>query len=265
MGWLVRTIFLPLNFSALAQLISRFRGQEQQLPAMPFDQAQYIVISMISAVMVAAIVPGYFFSSRLLGTHIRKVDATVSGWFATMACYPPLMQVVFLQWLNFYPHMDRAKWGTPWSVELAGLPTLAMGTGVLVIFLEALHYWGEASFGLRASNLSNRGIITNGLFRITKHPIYLVKCIIWFLWMPFLAGDSALHGAWLTLLWAGAGAIYGARAWAEERLLADDTDYVAYALWMDKHGLFRALSRHIPFFSFEWRLERWKNNDCCTA
>ena len=48
------------------------------------------------------------------------------------------------------------------------------------------------------------------------------------------------------------------RALAEEKLLAADPDYVAYGLWMDKHGIFRKLGEICPVFSFGWRLEHWR-------
>ena len=70
------------------------------------------------------------------------------------------------------------------------------------------------------------------------------------------AGVAAMLGA--TLLWGGTCVIFFFRAWVEERLLCDDPDYVAYALWMDRHGLFARLGRKIPFLTFEWRLQRWR-------
>lgn len=257
LGWAVRAMFLPLNFMALITFIGRFRGNEHKILDAPWQEAEYYLITMLSGLLAAAIVPGYLFSSRLLGTHIRKVDATLAGWLATLSCYPPLLAIVFTQGLNFYPYMERVRWAAPWATELADFPPAAMAAGAMVLLLEAVHYWGEAAFGLRASNLSNRGIITNGPFRFCKHPIYLVKCVIWFLWMPFLAGDTVLQNIYLTLMWAGTCAIYGARAWVEERLLSDDPQYVDYALWMDRHGMFAWAGHFCPFLRFEWRLTRW--------
>lgn len=259
MGWVVRLIFLPLNFSALTELIGHFRGREAEIFTGPAVQAEFYIRTMILALMVAAIVPGYLFSARLLDTHIRKVDFTVTGWLVTMTCYPPLVYWVFTMGLNFYPDAQHVDWAAPWARELAGFPVLALVAGMLVLALECMHYWGEASFGLRASNLSNRGIITNGLFRYFKHPVYLSKCLVWLLWMPFLAGDTIWACLYLTLMWAGACMIYFGRAWVEERLLSDDPDYIAYALWMDDHAALSFLSKRIPPMRFEWRLRCWQN------
>jgi hypothetical protein len=112
---------------------------------------------------------------------------------------------------------------------------------------------------LRSSNLTNRGIITNGVYRFCKHPVYLAKCIAWFvIWLPPLMGDTILGGARLTLLWGCVCGIYLLRGRVEERLLSDDPDYVAYALWIDRHGLFAWAGRAVPGLSFRWRLERWQ-------
>ena len=257
LGWLVRGFFLPLNFCALAIFIGRFRGAEAEVFSAPWPRAHAILMLMISAALAAAIVPGYLFGARLTGTHIRKVDYSWFGWTVTMSCYPPLVYAVFGQWLNFYPPDRGAPWNMPWAAALQPTPTLAFLLGGIALAIEILHYWGEAVFGLRSSNLSHRGIITNGPYRFCKHPVYLVKCLGWFLWMPFLMGDTALDCLRLTLLWAGVCGVYMMRAWVEEKLLSPDPDYAAYALWIDRHGLFSWLGELVPALSFGWRQKRW--------
>jgi protein-S-isoprenylcysteine O-methyltransferase Ste14 len=253
LGWLVRGFFLPLNFCALVAFLRMFRGVEAEALSGLWLQVQNTLILMLSALLAAAIVPGYLFSARLLGTQIRKVEASWFGWAVTLCCYPPLMGAVFGNWLNFYGAGATAR--PPW---MQMPPATAAVVGGLILLLEIIHYWGEAVFGLRASNLSNRGIITNGPYRFCKHPVYLVKCLGWLLvWMPFLAGDTPWECLRLTFLWAGVCGIYLMRAWVEERLLSDDPVYVDYARWMDKHALLAPLGRACPFFSYAWRLKHW--------
>jgi hypothetical protein len=257
-GWLVKGFFLPLNFTALVGLLDQFRGAEGEILDASWPQAEFMVDKMIFAVLVAAITPGYLFSSRLLGTEIRKVEQSWFGWAVTLSCYPPLLSGVFDQWFNYHPYPTRPLWLAPWATLSEPMPALSYAVGSLLLLLELLHYWGEASFGLRASNLTNRGIITNGVYRYCKHPVYLVKCIAWFvIWLPPFEGGTILGGARLTLLWACVCGIYLLRGWVEERLLSDDPAYVAYALWIDRHGLFARVGRAVPASSFRWRLERW--------
>ena len=209
---------------------------------------------MLYVALLAAITPGYLFSSRLLATYVRKCDRTALGWIATLSCYAPLSVPVFGRWLNY--RSPNSAGDQPWAMELAGWQTASLVVGCAIICLELVHWWGEASFGLRASNLSNRGIVTTGPYRFCKHPIYLSKCFGWALiYLPF-AGHG-IESVRSTLLFAGVCAIYAARSYAEERLLSTDPDYVRYALWMDNHGVFSALGRRVPLLKFENRYARW--------
>jgi hypothetical protein len=121
-----------------------------------------------------------------------------------------------------------------------------------------IHLWCDACFGLRFSNLTNRGIITNGCYRFCKHPAYVVKNIRWLLYyVPFASGG--LEGLRLSLLLMGVHLIYIVRSYAEERMLSHDPTYQAYGLWMDRRGWFAWLGRRIPFFRYEYRLNRWRS------
>ena len=192
----------------------------------PWLHLQSSLLLIIQALLAAAIVPGYFFSARLIDTQIKKVEQSWFGWAVTLSCYPPLMMGVFGGWL-----IDGIPGAPPWKHWAENFPAVGYAVGGFILFLEVIHYWGEAAFGLRASNLSNRGTITNGPYRFCKHPVYLVKCLAWLLfWMPFAAGDTAWDCLRLTLLWGGICGVYLMRAWVEERLLSDDPVYVDYAL-----------------------------------
>jgi len=115
----------------------------------------------------------------------------------------------------------------------------------------AIYSLSTITFGIRFSNLTHRGILTNGPYRFTKHPAYVSKNIGW--WMvsvPFLsqmgAADALRHSALLLAL----NIIYGLRAYTEERHLSRDPVYREYALWMDQHGMFR----NVPFMRYSKRL-----------
>ncbi|MEZ0262575.1 MAG: hypothetical protein ACAH80_16340 [Alphaproteobacteria bacterium] len=257
-GWLVRGVFLPLNFAALASFIAQVRGREGDIFTAHWAEAENIIITMLMALLAAAIVPGYFFASRLLNTGIRKVDHSLLGWVVTLSCYPPLYNAVFLQWFNFTARADGTS-ASPWGEMQASLPAASAVAGGAILLLTIIHVWGETAFGLRASNLSHRGIITTGPYRFCKHPVYVAKCAVWLLlWMPFMAGETVFECLRLTLLWGCVCVIYGLRGYVEEKLLSSDPAYRDYALWMDQHGLFAFVGRKFPALSFAWRLRRWK-------
>lgn len=130
----------------------------------------------------------------------------------------------------------------------------------------AVYGWTAASFGIRFSNLTNRGIITSGPYRFTKHPAYVSKNISWWLIsIPFLSADgSAFTALQLCLGLAGINLICLLRAKTEERHLSQDPAYRAYAAYIRDHGIFRWIRLRDerekghpsgqPFFqSPEWR------------
>ena len=117
------------------------------------------------------------------------------------------------------------------------------------------HRPGLASFGGRFSNLTHRGIITNGPYRYTKHPAYLAKNLSWWLLaMPFMVSDGVGAALSRCALLLCLNALYYLRAKTEERHLALDPVYVAYAAWIDEHGLLRWLNR-VPLLG---NLARWR-------
>ena len=65
--------------------------------------------------------------------------------------------------------------------------------GALLVVLTGIYAWATVAFGLRFSNLTYRGVLTNGPYRYTRHPAYLSKNLYW--WcatMPFIATTGSL-------------------------------------------------------------------------
>ena len=104
---------------------------------------------------------------------------------------------------------------------------------------------------MRFSNLTHRGILTNGPYRFTKHPAYVSKNLSW--WMISVPFVMVENNPWLSVKHCIALGIinfmYFMRAKTEERHLSRDPTYVQYALWMNEHGALRFLNR-IPFMKY---------------
>lgn len=259
LSWILFGFFLPLNFVELVKTIGVIRGQEMVIFSDDWVKAQYFIIMMIYGLIIASITPGYLFGSRLIRTETRAVDHSWFGWTITLICYDPIVTAVFGRWFDYRAPMEGPLWMRPWATTFHDAPTILLAVGVIIIFCEMMHLWGEAQFGLRSSNISNRGVITAGLYRLTKHPVYVSKCAGWLLmWVPFLAGGTFTANLRLTILWGGVCIIYALRAVAEERVLAKDPDYVQYALHMDKHGMFAWVGKYLPFMTFKYRMEKWQ-------
>jgi isoprenylcysteine carboxyl methyltransferase (ICMT) family protein YpbQ len=258
LGLFVRAFFLPLNFCYLAHFLQYVRGDEMlALHAATLGQQHAMWMSMIYMLLIVAIVPGYVFSARLIRTQIRAVDRSWFAWAVTLVCYPPLVGAVFGQWFNYKPYVFEAPYMKPWIFLLQDILPAFYLVGAGILLMEIIHWWGEAILGVRASNLTHRGIVTNGPFRYFRHPIYLSKCIGWLLiFLPFAMGPDGWECLRLTLMWGGICLIYWLRSHAEERLLAADPLYVAYARWVDRHGALAWLGRCFPWLTFEWRVAR---------
>jgi hypothetical protein len=265
MTWFVRGFFLPLNFSSTVLLIDAIRGRELSLLSGPWYQSEFYIIVMMNMVIAAAVTPGYIFGWRLIRTHTTAVSYRAFDWMVTLACYLPF-GLAISRWISYVPNSPSPEWMDPWVVHLESAPALMFLIGGIILCMQLIHLWGEAQFGLRSSNLSNRGIITTGAYRFTKHPVYVAKCVGWFfVWMPFVSGISLLDNLRLTVLFGATCALYLARALAEERLLSNDPVYVAYARWIDEHGIFRRLGHYIPPLRYAWRLAYWQRSGSLKA
>jgi protein-S-isoprenylcysteine O-methyltransferase Ste14 len=93
------------------------------------------------------------------------------------------------------------------------------------------------AFGLRFSNLTNRGVLTHGPYSWSRHPAYFTKNLFWWLSsVPILTTGSIVDAARATILIAVVSGVYYWRARTEERHLMLDPEYVAYWQWMERHG-----------------------------
>ena len=117
---------------------------------------------------------------------------------------------------------------------------------MLILLVVAFHVSATVIFGLRFSNLTNRGIITNGPFRWSKHPAYISKMISYaMIWLPFLNPLSWENVLRNTLLFGCLAYIYYVRAKAEEAYLMKDPDYRAYAEYINKNGVCATIRRSV--------------------
>jgi protein-S-isoprenylcysteine O-methyltransferase Ste14 len=193
-------------------------------------------------------VVGYTITLRLFDSHIRSTEPTTFGWIIALMCYMPFYRTIG----DMYLHYDDNIY---WDNWLAGIPWLRGVWAGAIIFLVLVYGLATVSFGLRFSNLTYRGVITNGPYRYTKHPAYLSKNLSWWLisvpwvWAPDGHWYEALRNCCLIAL---LNLVYYLRARTEENHLSlRDPDYVAYALWMEEHGLMSWVGRLFPVFRYK--------------
>ena len=243
LGWLIKGFFLPLMFTYMCDDLNKFVAHDLAKPA-SFKVWFDFLYDFFYLIDVGLVSMGYLISLRLTDTHLRSADPTMLGWAAALVCYEPFWSLIGRQYLSY----DS---GFTWGVWLGNSPVLYAFWGSAILILTVIYVWATVSFGARFSNLTHRGIITNGPYRWTKHPAYVAKNLSW--WMisiPFLTQGPAVDALRNCLLLLGLNVIYVLRAKTEEWHLSRDQDYVSYAEWIDANGAFRWI-RRVPLI---WRL-----------
>jgi hypothetical protein len=237
LGWTVKAFFLPLMFVYVGNGLSA----QWAAPLVPsLDSFEHIftrVIDLLFLIDVSLAAVAYGLTLRVIDTHIRSVEPTLGGWVICLMCYAPFSGV-----LGNYTSYDQD--GLFWGAVFAPYPILYTIWGSAILILIGIYAWATASFGLRFSNLTNRGIITSGPYRWTKHPAYICKNLSWWLIsIPFVAGAGWLVAVQSCLLLAAGNLIYFARARTEERHLSSDPAYREYQAFIARDGLFARLAK----------------------
>ena len=228
----------------LGHLAAKFGGIIAAADGGAFLSQFDVTVNVIFSLDLAFAAVGYVLTLRAIDGHIRSPEPTLLGWMVALICYPPYGDTtigLYVDWSDAYE----------WRDWLQGMPALLILWGSTILALEALFALATVHFGYRFSNLTHRGILTHGLYRLTKHPAYVTKCLsFWLLAVPFLPEQGWDGAARQVLMMLGINFIYWMRARTEERHLSRDPTYVAYALWMEEHGIFRWLGRLAPILRY---------------
>jgi len=180
------------------------------------------LVSFILLIDTAFFVIGYSF--EFTRSKIRSVDSTFFGWLVALMCYPPFNDVTsrYFTWGS----ADYAFYGTLGNTKII--------LGIAVI-LMAIYSLASVALGPRASNLTNRGIVSWGPYKYVRHPAYICKNLFWLILaipsmnfhttqlFPYFSAISFVIIS--ILIWFF---IYYLRALTEEKHLLQDRDYQEY-------------------------------------
>jgi len=250
MGWTVKCFFLALmvvylsgEVGSLHNAYLSFLADSNPWYGKSWYQFLYDLSYMVDLLFC---VVGYTITLRLFDSHIRSTEPTAFGWLIALVCYQPFYSIIGSMYLHYDDNLYWDNW-------LGGLPWLRGLWAAVICALLFVYALSTVAFGLRFSNLTYRGIITSGPYRYTKHPAYLSKNLSWWLIsIPFISYDSWTEAVRNSCLLGLLNLIYYLRARTEERHLgARDPDYVAYALWMEQHGIMRWAGRLFPVLRYQ--------------
>ena len=240
-SWAVKAFFLAFMLAIVPPGFGDFvRADATNLFHDPVQLTMWLVTFMFT-VDVALATVGYLLTMRPLDAHIRSANPYMAAWTAALLCYPPFIQMgdggPFDYGVGNYRENGWIHW-------FEGHPTVLALLGAVLVVLTAIYAWATMAFGIRFSNLTNRGIVTHGPFAVTRHPAYLSKNLYWWIaTLPMLSTGTLVDAARATVLLGGVSGIYYWRAKTEERHLSADPAYVAYSAWIDRHGWMPRLLR----------------------
>ncbi len=245
--WFIKAFFMPFMFGLLVEYLQLIFS---------FDWKADLSFNIFYTVDVFYGVLGYLLTLRVIDTHIQSTEPTILGWLVCLACYEPFYRLVGIGRLHY-------ESGVTWDQWFMFNSVFYYFCGVSIILLSAVYGLATVAFGYRMSNLTFRGIITDGPYRFTKHPAYLAKVTSW--WLISLPFFSIL-GPWValkqTLALAAISFVYYLRAKTEEIHLSNYPEYVEYALWINKNGSFRTFKKWFPFLRYSAQKSRfwWFNS-----
>ncbi len=241
LGWVIKGFFLPLMTPMLMKAIKSFVNFA---PVNSFVAFVYYIAALAVCIDLGFVVIGYIFTLRVLDSHIRSANPYWWGWVACITLYYPFWAVIGPLYFDYDDGISWYTWFAPWT-------WLLYLWGALIIMTKLGWAWSNVMFGFRFSNLTNRGVITNGPFRLTKHPSYLCKNVSWWLLsVPFLSTLGFTQACLHCFALLGINFLYLIRALSEELHLSEDSAYIKYALWINEHGVLSWLGRLVPLLRY---------------
>ncbi|MBF0470467.1 MAG: hypothetical protein HQL48_03740, partial [Gammaproteobacteria bacterium] len=163
----VKLFFLPLLASWVINNVIHQWHLTQTL-SWDFKTINAYLLAMLILTDTAIFLVGYSVESRTMGSKVRSVEPTLLGWVVCLWCYPPFNQFSFAPFdVELIPiHVTLGPWG-----EGIALIAVTLCWGIFV--------WASLALGFKASNLTNRGIVTTGPYRYCRHPAYTAKVVAW--------------------------------------------------------------------------------------
>jgi protein-S-isoprenylcysteine O-methyltransferase Ste14 len=234
LGWFIKGFFFVFLLQILPNNLEFFRVQAFD-PWSNLFRLVFVLTPLLFTIDIVIALIGYASTFKLLDSHIRSPNTRWLGWLAALICYPPFVI------LGGFPQTDFRLGGTFWDMWLTN-PSLKWAWASAILISLIVYVWATIAFGIRFSNLTHRGILTHGPYRIARHPAYISKNIYWWLiyvpWINTLSHGQALLNCILLL---GISITYFVRAKTEEAHLREDPAYLDYNNWFESNNLWQRI------------------------
>lgn len=235
---LIKLIYGPMMFNSVCYGVERvgfwLPFLTRKTPWInTLDIAYMIFVAGVFLVDSCLFFCGYHAEAGFLKNRVRYVETTLFGLVVCLMCYPPFNDVT-THFFGASSHSENILFRGDLHHPLTWILRAIAAFFLLMLISSSL------SLFTKASNLTNRGIVTRGTYAIVRHPGYTAKNLYWlstivplffninpsaplFTWTGyalFCFSTMAGFAAWST--------VYYLRAITEEKLLMNDPEYVAY-------------------------------------
>jgi protein-S-isoprenylcysteine O-methyltransferase Ste14 len=218
LSFVVKVFFLPLMVGSLIGMKNRLSfhvaGYDPGASWPMFVYAWLVPLMTMVCLSLDLLIYalGYLAEFRWLGNRIKSVDPFISGWLVCLLCYYPFVGLTSV-FVPEYENLSMRWLGPAWLIHLSQLG---------IVLCQGLWVCSTLSLGFRASNLTNRGIVTCGPYRCIRHPAYAGR-MLWLIAATVGAGRAAALPNLVVML-----LLYVLRSLTEERHLCAAQEYRAY-------------------------------------
>lgn len=232
LAWVVKIFFAPLMIVWVSKhifdIINNLYLVSQNINLVSKDFLLFFnsyffwtAFSLILFIDVVFFTLWYLLEAPFLKNTIKSVEPTLIWWAVAILCYPP-----------FNTHVSNLIWWFSTDFPQFENIWIHISLNICILILMALYSWASLALGLKASNLTNRWIVTSGPYKYIRHPAYICKNLAWLLGgipMIYLSSQNPDIPTVSVLIWLFWWAfVYYLRAMTEEIHLSMDPDYREY-------------------------------------
>jgi hypothetical protein len=206
---LLKLFFIPYIVTwGVGNLIHLWQALHQE--QWTFHNINHLLIEGCLFIDVAMFSLGYLVESRRLNSDIQRIDPSWLGWSVCLCCYPPFNSFSFLPF-------DKVLY----PIKLETTESVRLFFNACESVLWMIFAWASLSLGLKASNLTVRGVVCRGPYCWVRHLAYAAKVTVWWI-------QGVIFGEFTLGILLAFTLVYGLRAWTEERNMECDPEYANY-------------------------------------